>query len=64
MKLISTDPPPGFVKQKVCGWCGATMEYIPLDIKFQSAIFPKGGGRGRPSYEYVNCPQCEGRVRV
>lgn len=61
VKVISTVPHKSVVKEVVCGNCGATLEYIPADIK--SRVVRDYGG-GSDTYYSITCPNCKETVDV
>jgi DNA-directed RNA polymerase subunit RPC12/RpoP len=61
VKVISTEPHPTVVKQVVCRNCGATLEYVPADVK--SHTYSDYGG-GIDVTCYIKCPPCGHEVTV
>ena len=53
--VVSTVPHPSVVKEVVCRNCGATLNYVPMDIKEE--VHTDYGG-GRETYRYIQCPPC------
>jgi hypothetical protein len=59
VRVIKTEPDESVILRRVCGTCGATLEFVPLDI--QSYQHTDMGG-GTDAVKYVECPQCKNRV--
>jgi RNase P subunit RPR2 len=59
--VVSTQPHPSVVKETVCRNCGATLQYVPKDIK---EGFHSDYAGGRDLYNYIQCPPCGHEVRV
>ena len=59
--VVSTIPHPTVVKQIVCRNCGATLEYVPLDVK-ETRHTDYGGGTD--TYYHIVCPNCSDKVSV
>lgn len=60
VKVIKTEPAPEVTKQIVCSNCGATLEYVPRDVRLLWSGTDYGGGPdgGRG----FNCPNCDNQV--
>ncbi len=56
VKVVKTEPDPKVVKRVVCGNCGATLEYVPRDVKSCHGTDYGGGPDG---CEWVDCPNCK-----
>ena len=61
VKIIRPDPDPRISKQVVCGNCGATLEYVPADVKRRDGHDYGGGPDG---CEWVDCPQCNDKAII
>lgn len=61
VKVIETKPDASVVKRKVCRECGATLEYVPRDVKTRSWTDYGGGASGE---EYITCPNCHKTVTL
>jgi len=61
MRVISRDPHPSVVKEKICTNCGVTLEYVPADI--QTKIVSDYTG-SKDSYSYITCPECKQDLSV
>lgn len=59
--VVSTVPHPSVVKEVVCRNCGATLNYVPKDIKERIEGDYTGG---RDVYRYIECPPCGNQVSV
>jgi len=57
--VVSTIPHPTIVKQAVCHNCGATLEYVPRDVKER---IERDYGGGSEVIHYIECPQCSNPV--
>ncbi len=55
VRVIKTDPDETVKKRVVCGHCGATLEYVPNDVKSYHGTDYSGGPDGK---EWVVCPNC------
>jgi len=59
--VVSTDPHPSVVKEAICRNCGATLNYVPADIKHVTHTDYTGG----KDYSYhIKCPPCGHEVTV
>ena len=61
VKIVNKEPHSSVVKEKVCGNCGVTLEYVPLDVKEDYSTDYTGG---KDYYNYIICPNCNKRVKV
>lgn len=61
VKVVDQGPDPSVVKRHVCGNCGAVLEYVPRDIKSQTAT---DYGGGSDTWYYIVCPQCQNRQTI
>ena len=61
VRVVSTVPPEDVVKRIVHTHCGATLEYLPIDVK--SHHYRDYDGSGDTDY-YIVCPHCNQRVMV
>ena len=61
VRVIKTDPAPEVVKQIVCRHCGATLEYVPNDVK---SYHGTGIGGGPDGQEWVDCPNCNKKAII
>lgn len=59
--IVKTEPHPSVVKEVVCRSCGATLSYVPNDVK--SRMVSDYGG-GRDEYKHIKCPNCSKEVGV
>lgn len=59
--VVSTVPHPSVVKEVVCRNCGATLNYVPADIKREESRDYTGG---LDVNHYINCPPCNHKVYV
>jgi predicted RNA-binding Zn-ribbon protein involved in translation (DUF1610 family) len=56
MRIVKEEPDPKVVKQAVCQNCGATIEYVPNDVRTLWSGTDYGGGPdGAMGF---NCPKC------
>ena len=56
VKVVKTEPAPKVVKQIVCSHCGATLEYVPNDIRtLWSGTDIGGGPDGAEGFDCLNC---------
>lgn len=59
--VVSTEPHPSVVKEAICRNCGATLNYVPVDIKEE--VHSDYGG-GRETVRFIKCPPCGHKVTV
>lgn len=55
VRIIKTEPAKTVKKEVVCGHCGATLEYVPNDVKEYHGTDYGGGPDGK---KWVVCPNC------
>jgi len=59
-KVISTDPSPKVEKQTICNrGCGATVAYVPNDVKEYNGQDYSGGPDGQ---RWIDCPNCGKKI--
>lgn len=61
VKVVKVEPDPKIVKQIVCRHCGATLEYVPNDVKSRHGTDYGGGPDG---CEWVDCPNCNKKAII
>jgi hypothetical protein len=61
VKIIKLKPHREVAKQIVCRECGATLEYVPNDVKSYHGTDYGGGPDG---CTWVNCPNCKKRAII
>ena len=61
VKVVRTIPAREVVKKVTCGNCGATLEYVPNDVKRRDGTDYSGGPDG---CEWVDCPSCNKQAVV
>jgi len=61
VKVISTEPDESVVKKVICKNCGATLEYVPNDVKSYHGTDYSGGPDGQ---EWVDCPNCDKKAII
>lgn len=59
--VVSLTPPPEMLKEVVCRNCGATLQYMPNEVKSQ--YYRDYGGGGDTEY-WIDCPPCGKKVTV
>lgn len=59
--VVSTIPHPSVVKETICRNCGATLNYVPNDVKEDYSTDYTGG---KDYYKYIQCPPCGNKVHV
>lgn len=57
--VVNTKPHSSVVKEVVCHNCGATLEYVPRDVKEKVETDYTGG---KDLVHYIECPQCSNHV--
>ena len=61
VKIVKLDPHHSVVKEVVCRGCGATLEYVPNEIK--TYVHHDYGG-GSDLVKYIGCPNCGKEINV
>lgn len=61
MRVISKDPHHSVVKEKICTNCGATLEYVPNDVKSKTTSDYTGS---KETWRYITCPECNKELGV
>jgi uncharacterized protein with PIN domain len=61
IRVVKTEPDSSVIKRKVCKNCGATLEFVPNDVK--THVYTEIDG-GSDSYDYIDCPNCNRVVIV
>lgn len=62
MRIVKEEPDPKVVKTIVCQNCGATIEYVPNDVRTLWSGTDYGGGPdGAMGF---NCPKCSKEVHT
>ena len=61
VRIVKIEPSPEVVKQIVCRSCGATLEYLPLEVQSRHGTDIGGGPDG---CEWINCPNCNKQVII
>lgn len=59
--VVSTTPHPSVVKEVICKKCGATLHYVPNDVK---SVTYKDYGGGTDTDYYIKCPPCGTKIYV
>lgn len=59
VKVICKGPSKEVSKEIICKTCGATLQYVPLDVKVESVA---DYGMGTDTIEYIICPECKFKV--
>lgn len=59
--VVSTVPHPSVEKEVICKGCGATLKYVPNDIKEKVSRDYTGGS---DIYHYIQCPPCGKEIYV
>lgn len=61
VKIIKLKPDKSVAKKVVCRSCGATLTYVPNDVKSYHGTDYGGGPDGR---EWIDCPNCHKEVTL
>lgn len=61
IRIIRKGPDASVKKTIVCHNCGATLEYVPNDVKERHGTDYTGGPDGE---QYIDCPNCEKRAII
>jgi DNA-directed RNA polymerase subunit RPC12/RpoP len=61
VRIVKVEPHPTVVKEVVCRSCGATLEYVPNDVKSNSYRDIDGG---YDTDHHITCPNCSKQVKV
>lgn len=59
--IVSTSPDASVVKHVICRNCGATLAYVPRDVKNRIDTDYTGG---RDNVRFIICPNCGSSVTV
>jgi len=59
--IVSKEPHKSVVKEVVCPKCGATLSYVPIEVKEDYTSDYLGD---KDYYKYIGCPNCTSQVRV
>lgn len=59
--VVSTVPHPSVVKEVICRNCGATLQYVPADVREKIECDYTGG---RDVVKVITCPPCGHEVAV
>lgn len=59
--VVSTNPHPSVVKETICRNCGATLSYVPADVKKR---VERDYGGGSDVIHFIKCPPCGHEVHV
>jgi uncharacterized protein with PIN domain len=59
VKVIKKGPDQSVVKRRVCRNCGATLEYVPKDVK---EVNWKDYGGGTNTQKWIDCPECSAEI--
>jgi DNA-directed RNA polymerase subunit RPC12/RpoP len=61
VRVVKSEPHPSVVKEVICSNCGATLEYIPKDIKQRIEGDYTGGS---DQINFIECPQCSHEIVI
>ena len=61
VRIISAAPHPSVVREVICKHCGATLEYVPADIKEKTISDYTGG---TDILYFIKCPSCGTNISV
>ncbi len=59
--VVKSEPHHSVIKEAICRNCGATLAYVPNDIKEE---VHRDYGGGSEIYKHIMCPQCNHKVGV
>ena len=59
--VVNRGPHQSAVKECICRNCGATLQYVPRDVKEKTA---RDYGGGSDTYYFIECPACNEQVFV
>ncbi len=59
--IIKKEPDNSVLKEIVCRNCGATLSYVPNEVKSYSGTDFGGGSDGQ---EWVDCPNCNEKAII
>jgi DNA-directed RNA polymerase subunit RPC12/RpoP len=60
VRIVKVEPHPTVLKEAICKGCGATLEYVPNDVKDRT-VSCMGD---IDVYRYISCPNCDKEVTV
>lgn len=55
VRVVKQEPHPSVVKEVICRHCGATLEYVPADVKRRIETDYTGG---KETVFFIECPPC------
>lgn len=61
IRVVSKGPAKEIEKEIVCKNCGATLSYVPRDVKSRHGTDYGGGPDGA---EWIDCPECNSNVVI
>ena len=61
VRIVKVEPHPTVVKEVVCRGCGATLEYVPNEVK---SYVSRDYGGGTDVINHITCPNCNKEVTV
>ena len=61
VKAINVEPDASVVKKKVCTNCGATLEYVPNDVRRASHTDYTGC---TDYWNAIDCPECDETLSI
>ena len=61
VKIVNKERHYSVTKETVCKKCGATLSYVPLDVKKDRTIDYTAD---RDYYHYIDCANCSNKVHV
>ena len=61
VRVISKGPNPQVEKKITCPNCGATLAYVPNDVKERNGTDYGGGPDG---VTWIDCPECSKQVTI
>lgn len=59
VRIVDPEPHKSVVKEVICRECGATLEYVPADVKDEMHYDYTGDG---DQFNYIDCPKCANKV--
>jgi len=59
--IVNKEPHSSVVKEVICRNCGATLSYVPMEVKEKTY---KDYGGGSDTERWIDCPNCNNKQGV
>ena len=61
VRIVKLDPHYSVAKEVVCNCCGATLEYVPIDVVEETISDYRGDSE---TVKHIKCPNCGNKIYV